>query len=95
MSETRKRRKNPAIACCNMIAGKEIVVNQGKFGPSQNDINNLAGMEIKVEGYQIIVNESGKVLRVKDKRTISEVVDDRRRAKIKDAMKSKEGGIEH
>ena len=37
----------------------------------------------------------GKVLRVKDKRTISEVVDDRRRAKIKDAMKAKEGGIEH
>lgn len=96
MSETKKRKgRNPAIACCNMTAGKEIVVNQGKFGPSQNDINSLAGMEIKVEGYEIVYDkQSGKVLRVKDTRTIGEVIDDRRIIKIKDAMKAKEG-IEH
>ena len=96
MSETMK--KNPAIACGNMKpAEKEIIVEQGNYGPSKNEINNLAGMEIKVEGYEIILDEkSGKVLRVQDNRTIGEIIDDRRRRKIMDAMnrKQKREGIE-
>ena len=54
-------------------------------------------MEIKVEGYEIILDEkSGKVLRIKDNRTIGEVIDDRRRQKIIDTMKQevKREGIE-
>jgi len=97
MNETNK--KNPAIAWGNMKpAEKELIVEQGEYGPSKNEINNLAGMEIKVEGYEIILDEKlGKVLRIKDNRTIGEVIDDRRRQKIIDTMKQevKREGIEN
>ena len=94
MSETMKR--NPAIACGDMksVEGK-IIVDQGKYGPSKMEINTLAGMEIKVEGYELTYDEkSGKVLRVKDNRTIGEVMNDRRRTKIIEAMKKQREGIE-
>ena len=53
MSETIKKR-NAAIACGEMKQeGKGIIVEQGNYGPSKNEIINLAGMEIKVEGYEI------------------------------------------
>ena len=96
MSETMKKR-NAAIACGDMKAAeKEIIIEQGNYGPSKNEIINLAGMEIKVEGYEIVLDEkSGKVLRVKDNRTIGEVIDDRRRRKLIAAMKKGKEEIEH
>lgn len=94
MSETSKKSGNTAIACGDMKAkedGKGIIIEQGNYGPSKNEINNLAGMEIKVEGYEIVFDEkSGKILRVKDNRTISEIIDDKNRRKIMEAMKKQE-----
>ena len=98
MSETNKKIKNTAVACAEMKeTDKGLVVDQGKYSPSRTDINTLAGIEIKVEGYEIVLDEkTGKILRVQDNRTISEIVDDERRRKIKEAMKTKEQeGIEH
>ena len=97
MSETKR---NPAIACGDMKAKKEekgIIIEQGTYGPAKKDIINLAGMEIKVEGYEIILDEkSGKLLRVKDNHTIGEIINDKTHRKIMEAMKNQEKeGIEH
>lgn len=95
MSETKK--KNPAIACGNMKKTEnELIIEYPDFGHSKNDIINLAGMEIKVEGYEIVFDENtGRVLRIKDNRTISEIIDDRNKDKIIRAMKTnKKEGIE-
>jgi len=99
MSETIKKTGNAAIACGDVKTkeDKGIIIEQGTYGPSKNEINQLAGMEIKVEGYEIILDEkSGKLLRVKDNRTLSEITDDRNRKKIMEAMKKQEKeGLEH
>lgn len=101
MSETNNKKRNAAIAYGEMKeSDKGIVIEQGNYGPSKNEINNLAGMEIKVEGYEIVLDEkSGKLLRVQDNRTINEIIDDKNRRKILEAMKKKDKnektGIEH
>ena len=98
MSETINKKKNPAIACGEMKQqDRGIVIEQGNYGPSRDDINGLAGMEIKVEGYEIVLDEkSGKLLRVKDNHTINEIIDIDIRKKIMKAKKEKEKeGIEH
>ena len=99
MSETIRKTGDPRIACGDVKTredSKGIIIEQGTYGPSKNEINNLAGMEIKVEGYEIIFDEkSGKLLRVKDNRTLSEITDDKNRRKIMEAMNKKEKeGIE-
>ena len=92
MSDTKK--KNPAIACADLQydeRGNKISVEQGNYGPSKNEINSLAGMKIQVEGYEIIKDEkTGKILRIKDNRTINEVIDDKHRRMIEAALKKKE-----
>ena len=50
MSDTKK--SNAAIACGDMKLkddGKGIIIDQGNYGPSKNEINQLAGMEIKFD----------------------------------------------
>ena len=98
MSETVNKKKNPAIACGEMKQEeKGIVIEQGNYGPSRDDINGLAGMEIKVEGYEIVFDEkSGKLLRVKDNRTINEILADDKKRKIMKVLKKQEKeGLEH
>ena len=99
MSETNNKKKNPAIACGEMKQQeKGIVVEQGNYGPSKNEINNLAGMEIKVEGYEIVVDEkTGKILRVQDGRTLSEMTRDKYDRVLKEAKRreSSKDGFEH
>lgn len=100
MSETKRRTGNTAIAYGDMKAkenGKEIVIEQGNYGPSKNEVNGLAGMEIKVEGYEIVLDEkTGKLLRIKDNRTLSEILDDKKRARIMEALgKQEKEGFEH
>ena len=94
MSETNKKIRNTAIAYGDMKAkenGKEIIIEQGNYGPSKNEINSLAGMEIKVEGYEIVFDEkSGKILRVKDNRAISEIIDEDKRKIVERAIKRKQ-----
>ena len=93
MSDTNNK-KNPAIACADLRydeKGNRIAVEQGNYGPSKSEINNLAGMEIQVEGFEIIKDEkTGKILRIKDNRTINEVIDDKHRRLIEEALKKKE-----
>ena len=93
MSDT-KNNNNPAIACADLKydeRGNRIAVEQGNYGPSKNEINSLAGMEIKVEGFEIVKDEkTGKILRIKDNRTINEVIDDKHRRLIEEALKRKE-----
>lgn len=99
MSETRRNQRDTAIACGEMKQKeKGIIIEQGKYGPSKNEINNLAGMEIKVEGYEIIFDEeSGKILRVQDKRTLSEMTKDKYDRILKEAKRreSRKEGLEH
>ena len=99
MSETKNNERNTAIACGEMKQqDRGIVIEQGNYGPSKNEIINLAGMEIKVEGYEIVLDEkSGKILRVQDKRTLSEMTRDKydkvlKEAKRREAIKEE---IEH
>ena len=91
MSETNKKLGNTAIAYGDMKAQENgIIIDQGNYGPSKNEINNLAGMEIKVEGYEIVFDEkSGELLRVKDKHIINKITGDKSK-KIIYAMKNKE-----
>ena len=53
MSETnRKTESNFTPACGDFKANenkKEITVEQGKYGPSRKEVNQLAGMEIKFD----------------------------------------------
>ena len=99
MSETRKNEKNTAIACGEMKqSGKGIIIEQGSYGPSKNEINSLAGIEIKVEGYEIICDEkTGKILRVQDKRTLSEMSRDKYDRLLKEAKRreTRKEGFEH
>jgi len=61
MSETSKKKGNAAIACADVKTKKnEIIVEQGKYGPSNNEINELAGIEIAVEDC-LITNENGEI----------------------------------
>lgn len=60
MSDT-KNKSNAAIACGDMKIkedGKGIILDQENYGPSKNEINQLAGMEIKFEEECIITNET-------------------------------------
>ena len=99
MSETNNKKKNPAIACGEMKQeDKGIIIEQGNYGPSKNEINNLAGMEIKVEGYEIVFDEkSGKILRVQEGRTLSEMTRDKYDRVLKEAKRreSRKEEIEH
>ena len=52
MSDTNNN--NPAIACADLNydeSGNKISVKQGNYGPSKNEINTLAGMQIGVEKH--------------------------------------------
>lgn len=58
MSDTKK--SNAAIACGDMKLkddGKGIIIDQGNYGPSKNEINQLAGMEIEFKEC-IVTNET-------------------------------------
>ena len=60
MSDT-KNKSNAAIACGDMKLkdnGKGIIIDQGNYGPSKNEINQLAGMEIKFDEECIVTNEN-------------------------------------
>ena len=60
MSDT-KNKSNAAIACGDMKLrddGKGVSIDQEKYGPSKNDINQLAGMEIKFDEECIVTNET-------------------------------------
>lgn len=61
MSETNKKTEsNLAIACADLKVSenrKEIKVEQGKYGPSRKEVNQLAGMEIKWED-STVTNET-------------------------------------
>lgn len=60
MSDT-KNKSNAAIACGDMKVkdnGKGIIIGQENYGPSKNDINQLAGMEIKFDEECIVTNET-------------------------------------
>ena len=60
MSDT-KNKSNAAIACGDMKLkddGKGIIIDQGNYGPSKNEINQLAGMEIKFDEECIVTNET-------------------------------------
>ena len=72
MSDTRNK-SNTAIACGDIkLKGKGIIIDQGKYGPSRNDINQLAGIKIKFgeENECIVTNETetGEVAMI-DKKT--------------------------
>ena len=70
MSDT-KNKSNAAIACGDMKLrddGKGIIIDQGNYGPSKNEINQLAGMEIKFDEECIVTNENGKIAMI-DKNT--------------------------
>ena len=99
MSETRKNKKNTAIAYGRMKQeDKGITIEQGNYGPSREEVNNLAGLEIKVEGYEIIFDEkTGKVFRVQDNRTLSEMNKDKYDRLLKEAARreKREETIEH
>lgn len=59
MSDTKK--SNPAIACGDVKLTedeKTILIDQGNYGPSKNEINQLAGMEIKFDEECIVTNET-------------------------------------
>ena len=62
MSDTKKK-SNAAIACGDMkfnADGRSIILDQGNYGPSRDDINQLAGMEIEFGDDKecIITNET-------------------------------------
>ena len=68
-----KNKSNAAIACGDMKVkddGKGIIIDQGNYGPSKNEINQLAGMEIKFDEECIVTNETknGKTAMI-DKKT--------------------------
>lgn len=72
MSDT-KSKSNAAIACGDMKVnedGKGIIIDQGSYGPSKNEINQLTGIEIKFDEECIVTNETkdGKTAMI-DKKT--------------------------
>lgn len=67
MSETSKKSGNAAIACGDMKAkedSKGIIIEQGNYGPSKNEINNLAGMIIEAKENTVTNELNGKVSRI-------------------------------
>ena len=71
MSETNKKTKNnPAIACADIKTdGKQLIIEQGKYGPSRDDINELAGIEIKLEDATVTNETPEGRIAVRDEKT--------------------------
>lgn len=64
MSDTKKSR-NTAIACGNMKEENgRIVIEEGKYGPSKQDLLNLAGMEIICDTHTFEQEKNGEIIRV-------------------------------
>lgn len=59
MSDT-KNKSNTAVACGELKTDekKVISIENGLYGPSKNEINQLAGMEIKFDEESIVTNET-------------------------------------
>lgn len=76
MSDT-KNKSNTAIACGNLKTNEEksISIEYGTYGPAKNDLINLAGLDITCGGTYKIEKDSktGKILRIEDGRTLSEM----------------------
>ena len=105
MSETNKKTNNKrAIACGDMklVDGKELVLDQENYSPSRQEVNQLAGMEIKFDEANecTVTNETpdGRVA-VLDKSTGKVIgylegdgtVSRKLEAKDKEAKKEEEG----
>lgn len=79
MSETNNK-SNTAIACGNLKTDskKSISIQYGTYGPTKNDLINLAGIDITCGGTYKIEKDpkTGKILRIQDGRTISEMQKD-------------------
>lgn len=64
MSDTNKSR-NTAIACGNMKEENgRIIIEEGKYGPSKQDLLDLAGMEITCDTHTFEQAQNGEVVRV-------------------------------
>ena len=77
----KKNKSNTAIACGNLKTDSEksISIEYGTYGPAKNDLINLAGIDITCGGTYKIEKDpkTGKILRVKDGRTLSEMQKDK------------------
>lgn len=81
MSETKKRKGNAAIACGDVKTNEDnkgIIIEQGTYSPSKNEVNQLAGMEIIAYDNKVTnelgepvsrIDENGKKFNVEAKYT--------------------------
>ena len=76
MSDTNNK-SNTAIACGNLKTDekKSISIEYGTYGPAKNELINLAGLDITCGGTYKIEKDpkTGKILRIQDGRTLSEM----------------------
>ena len=75
MSDTNNK-SNTAIACGNLKTDetKSISIEYGTYGPAKNDLMSLAGLDITCGIYKIEKDpKTGKILRIQDGRTLSEI----------------------
>ena len=91
MSDTKK--PNNPVAAYEVVQAENNMLKlvEGRYALSKEELNNLPGMIINAVGYEIVKDEkTGKILRVKDNRTISEVNDDKHRRLIENKLKELE-----
>lgn len=92
MSETNKKSEKEAVAY-EVVQAKndKLKLIEGRYALSTKELRNIDGMILNTEKYEIIRDEkTGKLLRIKDNRTMNEIIDDKNRRKIMEAMKKQE-----
>ena len=101
MSETNKKSEKKAVAYeVVQVENDKLKLIEGRYALSTKELRNIDGMIINTENYEIVRDEkTGKVLRMQDNRTINEIIDDKNRRKILEAMskidKEEKTGMEH
>ncbi len=92
MSDTKNKSEKKAVAYeVVQVENNKLKLVEGKYALSTKELRALDGMILNTESYEIVKDDkTGKILRVKDNRTINEVIDDNRRRKIEEAMKKQE-----
>ena len=89
MSDTKK--KPVAAYEVVQVENDKLKLIEGRYALSIEELNNLPGMILETVDYKVVKDEkTGKILRVKDNKTINEVIDDKQRKLIEDALRKKE-----
>ncbi len=79
MSETKNKKGKKAVAYeVVQVENNKLKLIEGRYALSTDELRQLDGMILNTESYKIVKDEkTGKVLRVQDNRTLSEMSADK------------------